>query len=382
MNLMMQKRGITLLKEKHSTSPAALRTSEFGESFHKEAAFMAGVGIWSIDLNVRSIKTDEITRHILKISPDFPLFLSNVLPFFKTKFRKKILQAFFEVKSGLRYDGFVNMLTSKDESIWVKIGIRPVFNDNEQVIGLKGILQDITEMRTSENDLKKSLKSLTVQNSGLIKFTDSFSHSLRSQASNLQLTLELLQSTESKKDEIELMQGLGVISNNLNLAINDFNEFAGIISKAKEPTEKTSFRNSLLLVQRSIQNIIFNEEVEIYSDFSELNSIKYIPTILENILRNLVIYAIISRHPERKAIIDVCTYEVDGSYYLMIKDNGIGVDLTKVGDQIFNINQQDQDQIEGHKASLFLVKTQVEIMGGSINVESTPGVGTKFTIRF
>ena len=382
MNLMVQKRGITLLKEKQYASPAALRTSEFSESFYKEAAFMVGVGGWQIDLYDRSIKIDENTRRILEIPGEFPLALTNYIQFFKEKSRKKILRAFFDAKNGRNFEGSIKMLTSKQNSIWVRFGIKPVLNDNEEVIGIRGIIQDITEKKEKENALKRSLKSLQVQNSGLINFADTISHNLRSQASNLQLTLELLESTESKEDEIELTQGLGVISKNLNLSIDDFNELVGFITKAQEPKEKTSFRDTLLIVQRSLQDMIFNSEVEIYSDFSEVNSIKYIPAFLESILRNLIINAIHSRHPDRNMVIDVCSYEVEGSYFLMVKDNGVGVDLTTIGDQIFKLRQPEQDHIAENGASLFIVKTQVEMMGGKISVESTPNVGTKFTIRF
>lgn len=381
MNLLAQKRSTTLSKESYSSSPVSQNSAESNDIYY-EVANMAGAGGWSINFKAKTIFIDANARRILKIPSDFSPTLRSSLAFFKPEFRKEIIKVIFEGSTGLDYNGTVKMLTYDKKQFWAKNIAKPIFNNDNEVIGIRGVFQNITDIKRKELELKGSLNALEAQNTGLINFANTISHNLRSHASNLQLTLELLNTTESEEDEIELKQGLGVISENINSTINHLNEVATIQARSKEPWEKVSFRDTLLTVQRSIQSLIFGTETEIYSDFSEANSIKYIPSFLESIFKNLITNAINSAHPDRKPIIDICTYIIDGKRFLMVKDNGLGVDLTKFGDRIFNIYQTDHAQNDSNGVCMLIVKNQVETMGGSIEVASSVNIGTTFTIRF
>lgn len=381
MNLLAQKRNKTLSKVTYSSSPVSHNSAD-SIDFYYEVANMSGAGGWSINFKAKTLFIDTNARRILKIPSDFCPTLRSSLAFFKPEFRKEIIKIIFEGSTGLDYNGTLKMQTYDKKPFWAKSIAKPIFNDNNEVIGVRGVFQNITDIKRKELELQDSLKSLEAQNSRLINFTSTISHNLRSHASNLQLTLELLKTTESEEDEIELKHGLGVISENINATIDHLNEVATIQARSKESREKVSFRDSLLTVQRSLQNLIFSTETEIYSDFSEANSIKYIPSFLESIFRNLLTYAINSAHPDRKPVIDICTYTIDGQRFLMVKDNGLGMDLTKFGDRIFNIYQSDSTQRDFNGFCLFIIKNQVETMGGSIKVNSSVNIGTTFTIAF
>ncbi|MBU3101097.1 MULTISPECIES: sensor histidine kinase [Clostridium] len=70
---------------------------------------------------------------------------------------------------------------------------------------------------------------------------------------------------------------------------------------------------------------------------------------------------------------------------ISVEDNGIGID-TKYFHSIFNkysqIDKSLSRNAEGTGVGLTLVKSIVELSGGSINVESELGIGSKFTVRF
>lgn len=67
---------------------------------------------------------------------------------------------------------------------------------------------------------------------------------------------------------------------------------------------------------------------------------------------------------------------------LTFQDNGLGIDLVKKGKQVFGLYKRFHHHIEGKGMGLFLVKTQVELLGGKISIESEVNTGTKFTIIF
>ncbi|MES2780660.1 MAG: ATP-binding protein, partial [Bacteroidota bacterium] len=63
-----------------------------------------------------------------------------------------------------------------------------------------------------------------------------------------------------------------------------------------------------------------------------------------------------------------------------VKDNGIGLDLEKNGDKVFGLYKRFHPQIEGKGVGLFMVKSQVEALGGHITVSSALNQGMEFNI--
>ena len=83
-----------------------------------------------------------------------------------------------------------------------------------------------------------------------------------------------------------------------------------------------------------------------------------------------------------KLLVEVKSNRVANNLVLKFTDNGLGIDLSTKGDQIFGLYKRFHRHIEGKGMGLFMVKTQVESMGGIISVESKVGIGTTFTIVF
>lgn len=66
---------------------------------------------------------------------------------------------------------------------------------------------------------------------------------------------------------------------------------------------------------------------------------------------------------------------------ITIRDNGLGIDLTKHRDAVFKLFKRFHLNADGRGLGLYLVKEQVEALGGTIDIQSQPDVGTTFTIR-
>lgn len=60
----------------------------------------------------------------------------------------------------------------------------------------------------------------------------------------------------------------------------------------------------------------------------------------------------------------------------------MGIDLLKRKDQVFGLYKRFHHQVNGKGIGLFMVKTQVETLGGKIIIDSEVNRGTKFTILF
>jgi signal transduction histidine kinase len=72
----------------------------------------------------------------------------------------------------------------------------------------------------------------------------------------------------------------------------------------------------------------------------------------------------------------------DGKIEIIFKDNGLGMEIEKIRDKIFGLYERFHNHVEGKGMGLFLVKTQVELLGGKITVSSEINRGTEFRIEF
>ena len=84
---------------------------------------------------------------------------------------------------------------------------------------------------------------------------------------------------------------------------------------------------------------------------------------------------------ERKSVIRIKTYRRGRQTVLEVADNGLGINLTKYGHQLFKMRKTFHEHPESRGLGLFLIKNQVESMGGEIAVKSEVNRGTTFHVK-
>ena len=80
--------------------------------------------------------------------------------------------------------------------------------------------------------------------------------------------------------------------------------------------------------------------------------------------------------PDRKPEIKIKSYKQNNWIIVEFADNGLGMDLKRYGDRLFGLYQRFHGHKEGKGLGLYMTRSQVIAMGGKIEVESEPGVGT------
>ncbi len=63
-------------------------------------------------------------------------------------------------------------------------------------------------------------------------------------------------------------------------------------------------------------------------------------------------------------------------------DNGLGLDLKKIGKRLFALNQTFHQNKERKGLGLFMIKSQIESTGGIIRAEGKENKGLTFMIEF
>ncbi|MCX2836904.1 PAS domain-containing sensor histidine kinase [Salinimicrobium sp. MT39] len=349
--------------------------------YYHETAEMTSTGGWYYDVTSGAVYWDNVTKKILDCPLDHEPKPEDKMRFYAEDHREKVTDMFHKCsKYGIPFKVEIKMRTLHNREFWVRATGKPVYNNDQEIIGIRGVFQDIDEQKTNELNLQNSLDIIASQNSRLFNFAHIVSHQLRCHSSNLNLISQLLEESKSVEDKLDLLINVNDISKNLEKAIVELNTIVTKQNNLKKERRVVKFKDALDVVIASAHSLIKRENAEIIAEFNQLNEINYISEYLESILLNLITNAIKYRFEGRKPVIFIQTYKENGENILEISDNGMGIDLDEHGDKMFGMYKTFHRHPEANGIGLFITKNQVETMGGKISVTSTVNIGTTFKI--
>lgn len=246
------------------------------------------------------------------------------------------------------------------------------------VTGRKQIEEAVREQNTR---LVSITENLTRKNAQLEEFTQIVSHNLRSPAGNILALIGLLEQSQGS----EQSEGLQHLKESATALFNTLNYLNDVLRIKQDPgIERQHCRLNSVYddICQMLRARIEELGADVTADFEAVPEIHYPLIYLESILLNLLGNALKYHHPERKPKVHLRTYRLGTQRMLEVSDNGLGIDLQRYGHQIFKMRKTFHNHPEGHGLGLFLIKNQIEAMGGEISVESTVGQGTRFSVNF
>lgn len=265
---------------------------------------------------------------------------------------------------------------------WFEVSVQPVSE------GILILSSDITKLKRIEAKLKKKLiertlmiAQITKQKQQLEEFCQIIAHNLRSPLTNL---IQLHEMIQESNDNAEKSNFLNIQKSVIDLLHKTFEE---LVTSTQVRMDQTIKRNKVNLEKHTKKILeILNEEITntnsvITYDFSEINKIEYSRKYLKNIFINLIGNALKYHSPERTPRIHLKSYIKNGWITVDIIDNGLGIDMKKNGNNLFKLHKTFHNHTQAKGFGLFITKTQIEAMSGSICAESTPNKGSKFTIK-
>ena len=247
---------------------------------------------------------------------------------------------------------------------------------NKDISEINRSLEKMVTEKTIE--LRKINSELIKQNSELVQFSYSVSHNLRGPVARLLGLADLAKRELSASDTKLLTQFIGETAFELDNIVDDLirilevrnepHRFREVVNLNEEWRQtKSLFKDSLHGDEEIITNFAFSEIVTVRSMF-------------QNILFNLLSNAIKFRSPERKLKVTATSKNVNGSAILEISDNGLGFNIDLHHEKLFKLYRRFHAHVGGRGLGLYLVKTQVEVLHGSVEVTSQPDKGAMFRV--
>jgi signal transduction histidine kinase len=254
----------------------------------------------------------------------------------------------------------------------------------EQKNALITMAQQVTslfEQRYQNFLLLKYQKELKKRNEELRKFAKTVSHDLKSPLSNIiSLTEFLNEENEGKLSEesqnyIEYLRSSSQSLKNYVDGLLQYYKNDALSEKRFELISVNEIFNELQQITDSEREVKFTLKGNSNAIFTDKSA-------LLQIMINLITNAIKYNHKGNPEI-EINFSENEQQYNLHVADNGDGIPkelLNKVFDPFSIVGIEDKDGKMGSGIGLASVKKITENLGGIVNVDSTLGVGSTFSI--
>lgn len=228
-------------------------------------------------------------------------------------------------------------------------------------------------------DLVATNEELVKANNELRQFSFTVSHNLRGPVARLLGLTNLVRSAKELPEVESLIKFIHQSAGELDSVLKDLNQIIDIRNDLYRVRERISIKEewdkawSLAGVGEQTTRQVL--------DFEKAPYLFAIRPMVQSIIYNLISNALKYRSPERELVVSARSYLVHPDEAIIeISDNGLGIDLKTQRDNLFKLYKRFHHHVPGKGLGLYLVKTQVEIMGGKVEVESELDKGTTFRL--
>ncbi|RAW01372.1 PAS domain-containing sensor histidine kinase [Pseudochryseolinea flava] len=249
--------------------------------------------------------------------------------------------------------------------------------------------RDITERkRAEEKILEQNTRLLAIteelkrNNEQLEEFTQIVSHNLRAPVGNILTLLNFLEGAATAEEKSEYINYLKESGNLILTTLHELNDVLKIKQTKNIEKQLIRFESVFSQVKAMLVAKIAEAQADVEGDFSDAPEMLYPNIYMESIFLNLLSNALKYVYPRRKPVIRFRTYRHGHFTMLEVSDNGLGIDLNRYGHQVFRLRKTFHRHPESRGIGLFMIKNQIEAMGGEISIASIENEGTTFYINF
>lgn len=247
----------------------------------------------------------------------------------------------------------------------------------EEVVLQRNLLEKVVAERTQELNL--TVENLLKHNQDLEQFSYIVSHNMRAPVARIQGLVNIF-NKDNMSDEFnkEILKHLYDSSQSLDTILKDLTQIISIRKSIYIQKEYINIKEIIDIELVNLGNEINQTQAMIEKEI-QIEEFYSIRAYMQSIIHNLISNAIKYRYPSRQLKILIRTYREGDTFYFTIQDNGLGVSLADPY-KIFGLYQRMHTHVEGKGLGLYLVKTQIEAMNGTIQVESKINEGTTFKV--
>lgn len=261
------------------------------------------------------------------------------------------------------------------------------------VLGIRNVDEEIRNDMEQKVFLENALAQANMANKAKSTFLSNMSHDIRTPMNAIVGFTDLaLNNIDNRSKVQEYLQKITSSGRHLLELINDVLDMSRIES-GKMQIEEVSC--SIISIMQELGNIVQadadRKQLKLIIDISEVpNGEVYCDKLrLNQVLLNLISNSI--KYTNQGGTVHICVKEKTGAsagyadYQFFVEDTGMGMSseyLTHIFEPFEREKNTTISRIQGTGLGMAITKNIVDMMNGSIVVESEQGVGTKVTVSF
>ena len=287
--------------------------------------------------------------------------------------------------------GSMHMLKNKDTGVmrWIRLQVNPVKLSSEEVWIAN--LSDMTKEQEQRENLEQALLAANSANIAKCNFLSNMSHDIRTPMNAILGMAEIAkQYSKDPEKVVSCMNRISYSSKHLLALIDE------VLDMSRIESGKMLLDNKQFMLTDMLDGIMTMVQEQIKSKklsfCIERNSISHniligdefrLSRILVNLLSNAVKYT-----PEHGLILFSVTEleqsnEKNAKFRFVVKDNGRGMSedfLKTIFLPFTRMEETEANRTQGTGLGMAIAKSILDLMGGTIHVESTLGKGSIFTV--
>jgi PAS domain S-box-containing protein len=269
-----------------------------------------------------------------------------------------------------RYE--IRLRLKSGEVRWFQNSTTRMTDESGNVHGSIGLLRDIHDQKETERRLEYKMRELDT-------FVYKASHDLKAPLNSLQGLLDLALE-ENKDPEIDhFLQLMGKKTVKLHSVLMGLLEVS-VMQEGKINATTFPLRPFCLSIFESFDQKAEEAGISLRCTVPEDYELTTDQKILESIIQNLVHNAInYHRKDGEGRFVELSVEPVAGKPCIRVKDNGPGIP-EEIQEKVFDMFYRGHNDSEGSGLGLYIVKTGVEKLGGTVKLISKVGGGTVFEL--
>ena len=271
-------------------------------------------------------------------------------------------------QKGLISNFDVEVKTADKRSVWLSIEATLFFEEGI----IEGSFNDVTEGKNSYLDLQHANKELE-------HFAFHVSHDLRSPLKSLMGLIDSIREENRQEQLSPYFSMMKESISRMDMLIKDLLELA-MLNQQSVKKEKILLEPEINKCIQSLSYLKnyhnFNFLIEIENGIDFFSDVVRIRTILSNLISNAIKY----HRQDQVLVVKITGRILENKVKISVEDNGTGID-PEHQKKIFNMFYRANSDCEGSGLGLYIVKNNIEKLGGKIELQSIPGIGTSFDLE-
>lgn len=315
-------------------------------------------GVIAVDKDFKIIMINPYAKEIFSIEQD--IIGENLLDKIKS----------YELKEIFKEDNIedyreVKILSPKEKNLRVKTTDIKI---GKQLIGTVAVVQDVTEIKKLENIRSQFVANVT--------------HELKTPLTSIRGFAETLKYVEDRETKDKFLNIINDESDRLTRLINDILALSHIENSNNMKLENISINEMLEDIVYLMENSAKDKNIELFIVGDKVQPIKGDRDRFKQMMINLVDNGI--KYTEEGGKVYIGAKKEDNNCIVWVEDTGVGISkehVERLFERFYRVDKARSRSQGGTGLGLAIVKHIVLGFGGTINIESEEGKGSKFIIR-